>query len=334
MSFKKLGVLLSLALCAAAPVAAQEYTLDMANEYNPTSIVGLADAHFAELVNQKTNGRVKIVVHFSGSLGIKSEDVIDSVGTGAVSLAHFPLEVGAGHNPLYLMTNLPLFDIGLKEAIAMQDVAKPFLTKTMEANGIVPLYMSIWPPIGLWSNKEIRTPEDLKGLRVRVTHPITAALFRGAGAAPAQLSWADVVPQLMTGNLDAVHTSIQGVTLGLPPASVPNFLDFGSHVSQNAAVINANLLNEFPPEIRSAVIEAGKETEVWARLEIEKVLVKERENLAAKNIKITTGGDIPRPLIDFLKDVAKPLIADWEKRAGVEGTAFLQAYQEKMKAVK
>ncbi|MGV6876384.1 TRAP transporter substrate-binding protein [Pseudochelatococcus sp. B33] len=323
---RAIGIALATTICFSHALA-QDYTLDMANEYNTTSIVGRADAHFAELVAQKTGGRVKVVVHFSGALGIKSEDVIDSVGTGAVSLADFPLEVGAGHNPLYSMTNLPFFGISLSQAIVMQDVAKPYLTDMMKEDNIVPLYFTIWPPIGLWSNKPIKTTDDLKRLRVRVTQPITADLFKAAGSTPIQLSWADVVPQIMTGALDAVHTSIQGLSLGLPAKDVPYFMDFGSHVSQNAAVINADLLESFPEDIRTAIIEAGVETEQWSHGMIAEILEAEYKRISENNITLMKQADIPPELMAFFRQISAPLIANWQTRAGEAGAGFIAEYQ-------
>ncbi|WP_011578941.1 MULTISPECIES: TRAP transporter substrate-binding protein DctP [Chelativorans] len=330
MFARALGLTL-VAACSITHVTAQEYTLDMANEYNTNSIVGRADAHFAELVAEKTGGRVRVVVHFSGALGIKSEDVIDSVGTGAVSLANFPLEVGAGHSPLYSMTNLPLFGISLSQAIVMQEVAKPYLTDVMKEDNIVPLYFTIWPPIGLWSDQPIQTAEDLKGLRVRVTQPITAELFKAAGSAPVQLSWADVVPQLMTGALDAVHTSIQGLSLGLPAKDVPHFMDFGSHVSQNAAVINADLLQSFPEDIRAAILEAGVETEQWSHGMIAEIMDLEYKRLSENNVTLVKQENVPSDLMSFFRQISEPLVANWQAKAGEVGARFLAEYQGRIR---
>src|SRR5438445_354813 len=72
------------------------------------------------------------------------------------------------------------------------------------------LYATPWPASGLWAKKPIVTPADLAGLPLRVYDSTGFALFAAAGARPANLSFADVMPRIVDGSIEAVLSSGDG----------------------------------------------------------------------------------------------------------------------------
>ena len=278
---------------------------------------------------EKTGGKLKIVNQFGGAAGLKSADLIDAIGSGAVPLGNFPLEVGSGHNQMYLVTNLPLIGQTLDEAAIMQEIARPYLEKTLARDNLELLYMIIWPPVGIWAGEPLEDAESLKGVPIRVNHPIATAIFRNAGAAPVQLSWGDVVPQLQVGAIKAVHTSVSGGTLGLPLDKVPYYIDVGTHVGQSAAVVNKDVLDGLPADIKAAVLEAAAETEAWVRDTISTQMQTETDALVEKGATVISGADVPAGLVTYLREVSAPIIDEWLTKTGDEGKAFLETYRSK-----
>lgn len=325
MKLRSLAFALPLAALLATSAWAQEYTLDMANEYSDGTPPGMADIHFAELVKEKTGGRVKVVNQLGGSAGFKSADMIDAIGSGAVPMGNFPLEAGAGHSPMYLVTNLPLIGQTIDQAEIMQGVARPYVEKALADDNLGLLYMVIWPAVGVWSKEPIKTAEDFRQLAIRVNHPIATELFRNAGANPIQISWGDVIPQLQVGAIGAVHASISGISLGLPMDIVPYYNDIGTHVGQAAAAINLDTLNELPEDLRAAVLEAATETEAWNREQIASLVADEEKHVASKGGTVVS--EFSPELINHLREIAKPIIDKWLQSAGDDGKAFLEAYR-------
>ncbi|WP_108659972.1 TRAP transporter substrate-binding protein [Acuticoccus kandeliae] len=325
MQLKSLALALPVAVLLSGAAMAQDYTLDLANEYSAATPPGLADIHFAELVKEKTGGRVEIVNQLGGSAGFRSADMIDAIGAGALPMGNFPLEVGAGRNPMYLVTNLPLIGQTLAEAETMQKIARPYVEAAMEEDNLALLYMVIWPAVGVWSAEPIETPADLEGLKIRVNHPIAMELFRAAGASPVQISWADVVPQLQVGAIEAVHASISGISLGLPMGVVPAYNDIGTHVGQAAAAINLDTLNELPDDLRAAVLEAAAETEAWNRAQIADLVASEEKHVADEGGMMVK--EFSPELIAFLREKAQPVIDDWLAKSGDAGKTFLDDYR-------
>ncbi|MCF3934807.1 TRAP transporter substrate-binding protein [Acuticoccus sp. M5D2P5] len=325
MQLKSLALALPVAVLLSSAATAQEYTLDLANEYSGATPPGLADIHFAELVKEKTGGRVEVVNQLGGSAGFKSADMIDAIGAGALPMGNFPLEVGAGRNPMYLVTNLPLIGQTLAEAETMQEIARPYVEAAMEEDNLALLYMVIWPAVGVWSAEAIEAPEDFDGLKIRVNHPIAMELFRAAGASPVQISWSDVVPQLQVGAIEAVHASISGISLGLPTNIVPYYNDIGTHVGQAAAAINLDTLNELPEDLRAAVMEAAAETEAWNRAQIADLVASEEQHVADEGGTVVS--EFSPELIGFLREKAQPIVDEWLAKSGESGTEFLDAYR-------
>ncbi|MFD2854947.1 hypothetical protein ACFSZS_09380 [Seohaeicola zhoushanensis] len=82
MNFKATAFLLATALGGLGlPATAQEISWDLANEYGQSSIMGVGDEAFIKAVDELSGGTIKITAHYDGSIGYKSVDQFDAVGT-------------------------------------------------------------------------------------------------------------------------------------------------------------------------------------------------------------------------------------------------------------
>lgn len=84
---------------------------------------------------------------------------------------------------------------------------------TSEFPGTKPL--ALWvsePSIFIMKDKEIRSPEDLKGLKIRVSGWMTAELIDAYGATPVQMSATEVYNALQTGLIDGLVTGASAIT--------------------------------------------------------------------------------------------------------------------------
>ena len=97
--------LMSLYCVSSSPAYAQEtYKFNLAFAGSPQSFSARAHAWWAEEVERRTNGRVKITAHWGGSLASHRE-MVKLVGTGAVDMGE---SVWAPYNPqVFPCTRLP-----------------------------------------------------------------------------------------------------------------------------------------------------------------------------------------------------------------------------------
>jgi tripartite ATP-independent transporter DctP family solute receptor len=205
-----LGVLGAIAFIFSMPIsaAAAEYKA----EYKLSTVVGkpfpwgIAGERWAELVKEKTGGKINIKVYPGTSLvGGDQTKEYTAIRQGAIDMA-----IGSTINWSPQIKELNIFsmpflmpDYKAIDALTQGEVGKD-LFKILESKDTVPL---AWGENGFRelsnSKRPIKTPDDLKGLKIRVVgSPLFLDTFTALGANPTQMSWADAVPALSSGAVD------------------------------------------------------------------------------------------------------------------------------------
>lgn len=331
MLFKSVRYLATSALFAlSAASSAQTYVWDMPNEYPAGSVQGEGDRHFAELLKTKSQGDIKIVHHFGASLGFRSKDQLDAVADGAVVIANTFVPPLGGINPIFVLSSLPFLVSDANEAFTLYEVARPYYDKELARYNQKLLYSSPWPASGLWGARAYDKHETVKGLKLRTYDPNGTLVFKAAGAAPVQLSWADIVPQLSTGGIEGVLTSIES---GLS-ASFNDYTKFFTAINYttpiNMVTMNLDTWKKLPVDKQQAVLDAAKETEnfLWAGLD--SVIKRNYEVAAARGVTIVK--EVNPDFHQYLQKQAEPVIAAWVERAGKDGQALISEYRQRVNA--
>ncbi|MBL6079029.1 TRAP transporter substrate-binding protein [Belnapia sp. T18] len=294
----------------------------IATEYPASAMPGEGIAHFAEAAGRLANGALTVEPRFNAPDGLRSAAMPRAVAEGRLEAADAFTGALAGEAPVFELSALPFLTASAAETGRLLRAARPAYERALGASGLVLLYATPWPPSGLWSRQPLSGPEALRGLRIRTYDAASTAVLRGAGADAVQISFADALPRLRAGALDAVLSSGDGGAGARLWEVLPHFtvLDYASPLS--LAFCQAAALAALPPPVREAVVEAGRLTE--AR-QFEAMATRGAENAArmqANGVAITrTPG-----LRVALAEVAAPVIAGWSARMGPEGEAILVAY--------
>ena len=250
----------ALALSAGSTYAA-DVTLNLSNEYSATSIHGVGDARFAELVAEKSGGSVEIVVHYGGALGYKSADHFDAVGEGALEIADTYGGALGGIDPLFLISSLPFLVTTVEEAKLLFEVSEPEFQKVFEDNNQILLYASPWPPSGLWGKEAMDSTAALSGVKIRTYDKNGTTALNDLGAAAVRLSWADVVPSISTGAIDAVLTSAEGGVSSSFWEYFDTFTEIYNYaIPLNFVHISRDVFDDLTEEQQAAILEAAAET--------------------------------------------------------------------------
>ncbi len=168
--------------------------------------MGQGRRDLADLVRQRTSGRINIKLYPGTSLvaGDQTRE-FSAIRQGVIDMA-----VGSTINWSPQVKELNLFslpflmpDYKALDALTQGEVGKSMFA-TLEKAGVVPL---AWGENGFRevsnSKREIRKPEDLKGLKLRVVgSPLYIETFNALGANPTQMSWADAQPAMASGAVD------------------------------------------------------------------------------------------------------------------------------------
>lgn len=173
----------------------------------PQTYWGMGAQRFADLVRSNTGGRINIKPYFGSQL-LKGAQLhaAQMVASGGVDLAFESTINTAPVIPEMNVFCLPFFVNTYDRLDRMeQGQCGTMIFHAMRKKGLEPLG---WGENGFRqitnSKHPIRTPDDLKELKVRVVgSPLFTDLFRHWGADPVNMNWGDAVTAFQQGAVDA-----------------------------------------------------------------------------------------------------------------------------------
>lgn len=318
-------LLLSAAL-SQAPLALSATKLDFTNEYNATSIHAEGDKYFINQVTKLTKGDVDITLHTGGSLGFKSADNFYAVADDAVPIADTLAGSMAGVDPIFLLSSLPFIVENDKQAELLYKIAKPYYQKVFASNGQILLYASPWPASGIWSKKPVTNKQELANLKIRTYDKNGTLTLREAGAAPVKLSWADVVPQLSTGGIEAVLTSADAGASGKFWEHLDNYSAIQYAIPLNMVHMNKDEFDKLPSKDQQAILKAAELTDKHNWETVRTRVAENYKELSAHNVAIHQ--NLPKPFIEWLQKSAKPSLKEWLKDTGQHGKDIMAEFEK------
>lgn len=308
---------------------AQEVTLNLSNEYAANSIHGVGDARFAEVVKELTGGQVQIVVHYGGALGYKSADHFDAVGEGALEIADTYGGALGGIDPLFLGSSLPFVVTTVEEAKVLYEVSEPTFKKIFEDANQILLYASPWPPSGIWGKNPYDNQQSLKGIKIRTYDKNGTTAFNDLGAAAVRLSWADVVPSISTGAINAVLTSAEG---GIS-SSFWEYFDTYTEIYNYAIPLNfvhmsKQVFDKLTLDQQKAILEAAAKVSEANWSAIPDRLKATYADLEKNNVTVVESTD--EEYRAALQAAGQAALDDWLATTGERGQAIIDAFNKKI----
>jgi TRAP-type C4-dicarboxylate transport system substrate-binding protein len=321
---------LCLVLCLLVPGAAvaQTITWVMPNEYPATSIHGEGDQHFADLVRQKTGGRITITHQFEAASGLRSRDMLDAVATGKVPIADAFSGAYGEREPVFLLPSLPFVAVTTDQARALFESAQATYERVLAKHNQKLLYPSPWPPTGIWAKRPILAPETLKGLRIRTYDANGTVTFKAIGAEPQQISFTDAVAKLTTGEVQAVLSSGDGGAGARLWDYLDHFTAINYAMPLSLVTINLDTWKQLSPALQRAVSDAAVATETrqWTaiRARVDANYTRMQANL------VTVTPRVPAELTAALKAAGRVAVNGWLEQIGPEGRLLLADYERRM----
>jgi tripartite ATP-independent transporter DctP family solute receptor len=223
---------------------------------------------FAEAVKQKTNGEVVVRV-FPQSLGIEQQ-LVQAAQTGGVDIGMVTNGNASRFTDAYLVLDLPFL---FKRYDDLLDFMKtPLGQKSIavfeKSTGLKHLYM-----IGFGSGRDIqttkkklRTPDDIKGLKIRtISTPVELATFRAWGANPTPVDWGQTYTALQQGVVEGMQSNIAPVWAAKFYEVVKYNIRLNYTASFEQVFISARKFEQLSKKHQDAVLEAAQEAEAWIR---------------------------------------------------------------------
>jgi TRAP-type C4-dicarboxylate transport system substrate-binding protein len=325
-TMRKFGAsILAAAMATAFSTAALAQTKwDMPTPYGDATFHTKNVRAFAEDVKKATGGKLDITVHSAGSL-VKHPEIKASVRRGVAPIGELLISLHANESPIYSVDSVPFLATGYDQARKLYAAQKPFLEKKLGEEGLVLLYSVPWPSQGIYAKKEIKSLEDLKGLRFRTYNPATQRIAALTGAIPTQVEVPDIPTAFATNRVESMITS---PTTGVD-SKVWDFLTHFHHTQawlpRNVVIVQKEAFDKLPDAEKKAVLAAAKTAEdrgwTMSAGETDTAL----KTLASNKITIVQPSDA---LKNGFAGVGKTMTEEWEKAAGADGKALLDAYRK------
>ena len=314
------------ALAFATPALAQNYK----SEYRMSLVLGTAfpwgkgGEIWAAKVKEKTQGRINIKLYPGVSLiqGDQTRE-FSALRQGVIDMA-----VGSTINWSPQVKQLNLFSMPFLfpnfkavDAVTQGEVGQEIF-KTLEKGGVVPL---AWGENGYReisnSKHPIKTPADLKGMKIRVVgSPLFLDTFTALGANPTQMSWADAQPAMASGAVDGQENPVSVYMAAKLQSVGQKHLTLWGYINDPLIfVVNKDIWASWTKEdqdiVRQAAVDAAKEQIVIARkgmIEADKPLLKD---LAANGVTVTQLTPAEREA--FVK-ATRPVYDKWKQQVGTD----------------
>ncbi len=250
-----LVLLFSLTSVFGSAVAAEEkpITLSFATFFPPSHFMCTkVIPQYIKEVEKATNGRVKIVVYPAGTL-LKAPETYDGVVAGTADIGNSVPAYTRGRFPVLEGFELPGIYFGSCAATTMvaTDGVKKFQPK--ELQDTKPLIIFSVGPGSLYSKKEVKSLDDVKGMRIRATG-LTAKSIKALGAIPVAMPMPEVYEALSKGVIDGTIAPPE-VLKGWKQAEVTDYITILPPVynSLQYFVMNKDKWNSLPKDIQEAI---------------------------------------------------------------------------------
>jgi tripartite ATP-independent transporter DctP family solute receptor len=316
----------AVAVLGAIPAVAQTYK----DEYRVSTVVpapfpwGIAAERWAELVGERTDGRIKMQI-YPGAQLVQGEQTREftAMRRGVIDMA-----VGSTINWSPQIAELNIFsmpflmpDYAAIDALTKGPVGERVF-ELIQENGVVPL---AWAENGFRevtnSQRAIRTPGDMQGLKMRVVgSPIFNDIFTALGANPTQMSWADAQPALTTGAVDGQENPLTIYSvLKMNELGQDNVTLWRYAADPLIFAVNQEIWDSFTEEdqqiVREAAVEAGAYGVEVARKGVtddDQSLIEEIRGLGVDVISLS---DEER---EAFVEATRPVYDAWRDRIGAD----------------
>lgn len=279
---------------------------------------------FAADVDKATNGSLKIAIHSAGSL-IKHAEIKRSVRQGTTPIGEMLESLSSNEAAVYGLDSVPFLATGYDASRKLYAAQRPYLEKQLASEGLMLLYSVPWPPQGLYAKREIKSVDDLKGLKFRTYNAMIGRIAALAGAIPTQIEVPDLPTAFATGRVDVMITS---ASTGVDTKSqdyLTHYIDTQAWLPRNIVIVNKAAFDKLSAAEKKAVTDAAKAAEDrgW-KLSIEEMTIKTRA-LKDAGIKVLP----PSPELKAgLAKIGSTIASEWEKAAGPDGAAMLATYKK------
>lgn len=270
------------------------YSFNLAMDSPEDTVTYLFGKKFADLVGEKSSGRIKVEVYSNGQLG-GDREICENVQNGDLA---FVVQNTAPQ--VNFVKDLAVFDLPnlfANASIARKVLDGPFfeeIAKSYEANNIKLLAYADQGFRTMTTNKKVEKIDDFKGQKIRtMENPYHLEYWKSLGANPTPMAFAEVYIGLQQGAIDAQENPYE-VIVSAKLYEQQKYVVNTNHLLHLLSLITSpKIFNELSAEDQQIILDAAAEAKVYAR--------EQADNRVADRVKIIT--DSGTEIVDLSDDL-------------------------------
>ncbi|MCM3571018.1 TRAP transporter substrate-binding protein [Neobacillus mesonae] len=269
----------------------------------------LAVMHFKELVEKRSHGKIQVLVYPNEQLGSEAE-MIESVTFNDLQMV--AASAFSQYDPRISVFELPyLFDSykqawNVLDGKAGQEVAKPFLKHNLR---ILAYFENGFRQVT--SNVPVKTPDDLKGIKIRTPeNPMSISTFKAFGSNPTPMAFGELYMALQQGTVDAQENPVANIYAS-KFQEVQKYLNMTNHQYMPLPVaISEDFWETLTPKQQKIIETSAKESAQFHR-----DLIKANEQKMIKDLK-ASGMQVVEEDKEAFRQKAEPVYETYKAKFG------------------
>lgn len=278
--------------------------------------VGKAMKKFCELVEQKSNGRIKTQDFYIGELGNQRE-MVEMAHDGSLEVVTSLASGTARYVPQLALFEYPYIYKDESHLVRVLDAMEQEVSSLLEPHNFIAIGgQNMGFRHMLNKRRPIKTPADLKGLKMRGPNPIYVGMFKALGANGTTTDWSEIYSALQTGIIDGIEAS-PDMLLSMKFNEQAKYLSKTSHIAACVYyMIRKDWFDSLPDDLRQVVKEAAKEAAAYQNSLDITVQAQALETMATEGVKINDVDnldDFKNQLIEFKKNYIAQKGQTWQQ---------------------
>ncbi|MBA1334169.1 MAG: TRAP-type C4-dicarboxylate transport system, periplasmic component [Firmicutes bacterium] len=250
-----------------AAVSDEPIKLRLAHVVNEKDGFHVAALKFKELVEQKTGGKVQIDIYPNATLG-DERTLLEGMQMGTVDMGVITNGPVANFLPEIAVFELPFLFSNPAEAYSVLDgdIGQELLNKleTVQLKGLAYAERGFRNLTN--SKRAVNTPDDVKGLKIRVMeNPVYIDTFQALGANTVPMAWTEALTALQQKTIDGQENPVN-VIYSYKLSETQKYLSMTRHTYAPAIfVMSLDKFNQLPEGIQTVFKECAQEAAEYER---------------------------------------------------------------------
>jgi tripartite ATP-independent transporter DctP family solute receptor len=256
-------IVLFLSFLAMTSFAQEEkIIIKLGHHHNVGGLVDKLSNKFKEIAEEKSGGRLRIDIFPGAQLGQEREAsegiLMGTLQMTVVTDSNYDNTVNG-----FGISILPFVYDSFEQQIRIfndSPVGKELDAKLLEKGGRILGWLVPGSRSMIFTDKEVKTLEDMKGLKMRSPESdLFISMFKALGTQPTSITWGEAYTALQTGVADGME-SPPGMIKDMQFYEVTKYCLLTNHMwGAMNLIINENLFQKLPEDIQKVIIEAGRE---------------------------------------------------------------------------